>query len=137
MFKLNSFNEHILKIEKLTQVQFIARIKLENSNLRRLMLRAYSIREREFLASAHSVILLTTIFVISNLLLTQYTNTFEAVLYVFGFSSIFIFLMKLIYDLDNPFDYYSMTSKFRDAVSLQSLDDLNKRIFNEVKLLKK
>jgi hypothetical protein len=137
MIKLNGFNEHILKIETLTQVQYIARIKQENSNLRRLMLRAYSIREREFLASAHSVILLTAVFVISNLILTKYANTFEAMLYVFGFSSIFIFLMKLIYDLDNPFDYYSATSKFRDAVSLQSLDDLYKRIQTEVKFLKK
>lgn len=137
MFKLNSFNDHILKIETLTQAPFIARLKQENSNLRRLLLRAYSIREREFLGSSHTIILLSMIFVIINLILTKYSNTFEAMLYVFGFSAIFIFMVKLIYDLDNPFDYYSGTSKYKDEVSLQSLDDLNKRIANEVKLLKK
>ncbi len=137
MYKLNGFNEHILKTEVLTQATFIGRLKQEISNLRRLTLRAYSIRERVFLGSAHTIIRFTTLFILFNLILTKYNTEFEAMLYVFGFSSIFIFLVKLIHDLDNPFDYYSQNHKYRDAVSLESLHDLNIRITQEMELLKK
>jgi hypothetical protein len=136
MYMLNSFNEQVLKIEALTQPTFIARIKKENSNLRRLLLRAYSIREKQFLGASHTIILLSMAFVLVSLVLTKYADTFEAMLYVFGFSAIFIFIVKLIYDLDNPFDYYSIMSRYKDEVSLQSLDDLHKRITGELKFLK-
>ena len=136
MYALNNFNEHILKIESLTSPTFIGRIKKENSNLRRQLLRAYSIREKQFLGASHTIILLSLAFVLVNLVLTKYADTFEAMFYVFGFSAIFIFVVKLIYDLDNPFDYYSIMSRYKDEVSLQSLDDLNKRITGELRFLK-
>lgn len=136
MLKLHGFSNYILKIEKLTQPVFINRIKQESSNLRRLLLRAYSIRETQFLGSSHLITSISIIFVLINLILTKYNSTFESVLYVFGFSSIFIFIFKLVYDLDNPFDYYSPLSKYKDAVSLHSIYELKQRINSELTSLK-
>lgn len=137
MLKLHSFNDHIIKMEALTQPVFINRIKTECSNLRRYLLRTYSIRETEFLGSSHVITLMSLIFVFVNLIITKYDTVFQSFLYVFGFSAIFIFIFKLVYDLDNPFDYYSANNKYKDSVSLQSLYDLNRRISGEIKLLEK
>jgi len=48
MDKISGFNDFFLAFESLTQANFIARLKQEQSAIRRMMIRTHTIRETSF-----------------------------------------------------------------------------------------
>lgn len=99
----------------------MARLKQEQSNLRRILIRIHTIRETSFVASGYLLADLITILLCIGLVLVKIEPFYESLFFVSVISYLMIFLLMLIRDLDNPFGYYEHTSS--EDVSLKPLED--------------
>lgn len=126
---ITGLNDFFIKFEELTQANFIARLKQEQSNLRKLVTRIHTIRETDFISSGYFIAKTTTILLVVGLLFTKIEPFYESLFFVGVVSYLLIFLIFLIRDLDNPFGYYDDGSS--EDVSLKPLldvlEDLNIR----------
>ncbi len=122
-------NHHFLQFEPLTQPNFIVRLKQEQANLRRMVIRIHSIREESFVPSGHAIAEGAAIFLVGGLVFIKIEPFYES-LFLIGFITFLLASMtSLIKDLGNPFDY---SGKGSEEVSLEPLDDLLGRIKNQL-----
>jgi hypothetical protein len=127
MQKLSMMNDYFAQFEPLTQANFITRMKQEQSNVRRMITRVHTIRETSFIQSGYAVVEALALLLISGLMILKIGPIYES-LFVVGLASFFIlYMIFLIKDLDNPFDY-DENGKVGNEVSLKPLNDLVDRI---------
>jgi hypothetical protein len=122
MTQLRELNVFFLAFESSTQANFIARLKNEQSNLRRILTRIHTVRETDFVASGYAISEITTCLVCSGLVLSRIDPFYESLFFVGVISFLLVFMLTLIKELDNPFGYYVHASC--EHVSLKPLDDL-------------
>jgi predicted membrane chloride channel (bestrophin family) len=108
---LNGLTPHFAEMEKWTQATLVARLKQEQGNLRRTLIRIHTIRETSFI----------TILLSIGLIMAKIEPFYESLFFVSVISFLMIFLLMLIRDLDNPFGYYDRASS--EDVSLKPLED--------------
>jgi hypothetical protein len=126
MLKLSSMNDYFAQFEPLTQANFITRMKQEQSNIRRMINRVHSIRETSFIQSGYAVVEALAVLLIFGLLMLKIEPFYES-LFIVGLASFFMmYMIFLIKDLDNPFDYNGGDEG--NEVSLKPLNDLIDRI---------
>jgi hypothetical protein len=121
MTQISSLNHHFLAVEPLTQANFIARLKQEQSALRKIIIRIHTIRETDFISSGYFIASTTTILLLIGLALARIEPYYESLFFVIVVGYLLLFLMFLIRDLDNPFGYYEGGSS--EDVSLKPLED--------------
>ena len=127
MAKISRLNDYYAQIEPLTQANFIARMKQEQSNVRRIINRVHAIRETSFIQSGYAVVEVLAFMIITGLILVKIEPFYES-LFIIGIASFFIlYMIILIKDLDDPFSYSGSWSSGNE-VSLKPLDDLIGRI---------
>jgi hypothetical protein len=119
---IHGLNDYFLAFESHTQANFIARLKQEQSHLRRLLFRIHTIRETSFVASGYVVAEATAVLVLLGLILTEFTPFYESLFFVGVVCFLLTFLLALIRSLDNPFSYYEGNS--RENIPLKPLEDL-------------
>lgn len=121
MGRIAGLNDHFLAVEPHTQANFIARLKQEQSALRKLIIRIHTIRETDFISSGYFIASTTTILLLVGLAFARIEPFYESLFFVVVVSYLLLFLMFLIQDLDNPFGYYENASS--EDVSLKPLED--------------
>ncbi len=131
--KITALNEHFMNFEPLTQANFIARLKQEQSNLRKLLIRINTIRETSFISSGYFIASTTTILLVLGLIFAKIEPFHESYFFVSIVSYLLIYLIFLIKDLDNPFGYSEDASS--EDVSLKPLDDVITDISSRIKNL--
>ena len=122
MDKISGLSGFFFAFEPLTQATFIARLKQEQANIRRIMIRIHAVRETSFVSSGYLIAEVTTILLCVGLILSKIDPFHEALFFVGVITFLLTFLILLIKDLDNPFGYYESDST--EDVSLKPLDDL-------------
>jgi predicted membrane chloride channel (bestrophin family) len=122
MMKLDGLGDFFTAMEPLTQANFIVRLKQEQSNVRRILVRIHGIRETNFISSGYMVAEATTLMLVIGLVLAKIDPFYESLFFVGVITFLLVFLNLLIRDLDNPFGYYEGDSA--EDVSLKPLDDL-------------
>lgn len=125
---ISSMNEYFIDFEKEgIQANYIIKMKNEQNNIRKLLLRIDTIRDTEFTGSAYAILesmgFLTTIGLLAIKIEPNYVSIFLTVIISFLFSYMFL----LIKDLDNPFDY-SIHGESGTEVSLKPLRDLHSEL---------
>jgi len=125
--KVSMMNLFFAKFEPLAQANFISRMKQEQSNIRRAIIRIHTIRETSFVQSAYAIVEALAFFLIIGLLLLKLEPFFEAVFFVNVVSFLVLYMILLIRDLDNPFDYAEFGECGND-VSLKPLHDMKERV---------
>lgn len=125
--KITALNAHFLALEPLTQANFIARLKQEQSNVRRVVTRVHTIRETDFNPSAYAIAEIMSAIVCIGLVFTKIEPYYESIFFITLVSFTLIYMVMLINDLDNPFNYYSRGG-LTENVSLKPLEDLEKRL---------
>lgn len=125
--KIFLLNDHLLKMEPLTQANFIVKIKNEQNNLRRTVTRIHSIRETEFLGTGYAVAEIITTILVIGLIFVNVNPFYESMFFVSFVSFVMIYMIFFIKDLDNPFSYYD-DSGFVEDVSLKPVIDSKNRI---------
>jgi len=126
MERLSGLSGRLAALEPLTQATFIARLKQEQGNLRRIVTRIHTVRETSFVASGYMLADATTVCLIIGLILAKIDPFHESLFFVSVITFLLAFLGLLIRDLDNPFGHYEQASA--EDVSLKPLDDAVKRI---------
>ena len=123
---LNELTPHFAVMEQWAQATLVARLKQEQSNLRRSIIRIHTIRETSFISSGYLLADLITILLCVGLVLSRIEPFYESLFFVGVISYLMIYLLLLIRDLDNPFGYYDLGSG--EDVSLKPLEDTVRRL---------
>ena len=80
-------------------------VKREQTNLRRFFSRTTVIKRTSFIATGYAFLEVLTIVVICLLLITRFENFITGIILVAFFTQIFIYMVRLIKDIDHPFEY--------------------------------
>ncbi len=121
MEKIHCLYHFYAKLEGVIPANYIARLKQEQHNLRKLMIRTHVIRETNFISSGYMIASSSTILLLAGLVLAKIEPFYESLFFLVVVSYLLIFLIMLINDLDNPFGYYESDSS--EDISLKPLDD--------------
>lgn len=119
--QVNELTPQFAAMEQWTQATMVARLKQEQGNLRRSLIRIHTIRETSFISSGYLLADLTTILLCLGLILAKIEPFRESLFFVCVISYLMIYLLMLIRDLDNPFGYYERHSG--EDVSLKPIED--------------
>lgn len=125
--KVTGMNEFFRTFESLTQPNFIVRMKQEQNNIRRIILRIDAIRDTEFLPAGYVMSYTGTAALLFGILFANIEPYWEAMFYMAAVGFLMIYLTVLIRDIDNPFDHY-MGGGQSAHVSLKSITELGERL---------
>lgn len=127
MAALSAMNGLFQKLEAHTQPNFIARLKQEQGQLRRVITRIHAIRETHFNPAAYAIVEIIATILCGGLIFANIEPARESMFFV-GFVSFFlVYMIFLIKDFDNPFEYYSESSA-TENVSLKPIYTLRDRL---------
>lgn len=135
LHKISGLNDYYLKFESITQPNFIVRLKQEQNTIRRFIIRIHTIRETSFVSVGYAIAELTTGFLIIGFILAKIDPFYESFFFVGIAAFLMMYMIALIKDLDNPFDYYEGESEAAH-VSLVPLKELQERMKEKAKELK-
>ncbi|OLP17144.1 hypothetical protein BST81_17490 [Leptolyngbya sp. 'hensonii'] len=125
---ITALNQPFVRLKQLNDAPGMSRLQTEQSKLRLLVMRMEGVRDTEFLTPAYALLELFTIGSSLSLLLIQ-GETFSESLAISGFLfTSFIYLLYLIRDLDNPFQYKGQSSA---DISLSPLEQVLDRLRQE------
>jgi hypothetical protein len=122
---VNELTLHFAAMERWTQATLVARLKQEQGNLRRSLIRIHTIRETSFVSAGYLLADITTSLLCLGLILAKIEPFYESLFFVGVISYLMIFR-----DLDNPFGYYERHSGA--DVSLKPLEDAARRLAQAV-----
>lgn len=134
MDKVSDLGDFFIAFEPFTQANFIARLKQEQSAISRMLIRIHTIRETSFISSGYTMAKMATGLVLIGLLSIKIHPWYESVFLVGVIAWFLSYLILLIKDLDNPFDYAQDGAPRGQEVSLKPLDDLEKRVALKLEL---
>ncbi|MBI5476676.1 MAG: hypothetical protein HY964_08065 [Ignavibacteriales bacterium] len=127
--KLEEINLLLSKYDGKVQANYIIRLKQEISNLKRLVIRTDTIRDTNFISSGYLIATFTTFILCFGLIFSKLDPFVESVFFVGAISFLMVFLLYLIHDLDNPFNYNTKTSV--ENISLHPINRILNRIENK------
>jgi hypothetical protein len=125
---INELTDQFEGLQPATQSTFIARLKQEQSNLRRTMTRIEIVRDTNFVSTGYLLAYtITGMLCIGLVLLHMDPEPFTESMFFAGIIAfLLVFLLTLIRDLDNPFGYYE---KYSGAdVTLKPLEETMSRL---------
>jgi predicted membrane chloride channel (bestrophin family) len=128
--KLSSMNDYFIALDKEgIQANYIIKMKNEQNNIRRMIMRIDTIRDTEFVGSAYAIVEAMGFLTVFGLLIIRiepfYASLFLTLLITFLISYMFL----LIKDLDNPFGY-AANAETGTEISLKPIHDFEKIIFD-------
>lgn len=126
MEHVNELTPQFAAMEQWSQATLVSRLKQEQSNLRRTLVRTHTIRETSFVSSGYILADIITIFLCVGLILVKIEPLYESLFFVGVISYLMIYLLMLIRDLDNPFGYYERYSA--EDISLKPLEESASRL---------
>jgi hypothetical protein len=127
MDRIGGMNDIFLSFEPLTQPNFIVRMKQEQATIRKIVMRIDTIRDTSFVPAAYAIAEIATALLIGGLLLTELGPLREEIFYTALPSFLMIYLILLIRDLDNPFNY-SNDEADTVEVSIKPIVDLDVKL---------
>lgn len=126
--RTSGMNAFFLKFESLTQPNFIVRLKQEQNNIRRMILRIDAIRDTPFLSVGYSASYIGTAALLVGLLFAEIQPYYEAMFYLAAIGFLMIYLTILIQDVDNPFDQHKQGGESAAHVSLKPIFDIEEKV---------
>jgi hypothetical protein len=93
-----------------------------------MVVRIDTIRDTSFVASGYAMARIGTMLVLAGLLVVKIDPWYESAFLVGVIAWFLSYLILLIQDLDNPFDYAENGAHSGQEVSLKTLDDLEARL---------
>ncbi len=106
--KLSKMGDYFVELEKEgVQAGFIIKMKNEQNNIRKAILRIHTIRDTDFIASAYAIVEALAFFIILGMILIKIDPFYESLFFTILVTFLLSYMIFLIKDLDNPFDYSS------------------------------
>ena len=134
MDKVYGLGDFFMAFEPFTQANFIVRLKQEQNAISRTVTRIHTIRETAFVSSGQTMAKVVTVLVLLGLLTVKIHPWYESVFLVGIVACFLSYLILLISDLDNPFDYDEKGRARGQEISLKPLEDVERRIAQKLEL---
>ena len=112
--KINSITDIALVLEKASVGPIASRVSGEQHNLRKLFSRVNVIKKTSFLSTGYALLEVLTVVIICLLLVAKFENEITSIIIISFITQIFVYMIRLIRDVDEPFEY-SPTGKARAA----------------------
>jgi len=126
--KLSSMNDSFIAMEKEgIQANYIIKMKNEQNNIRRIIMRIDTIRDTEFVGSAYAIVEAMGFLTVFGLLIIRIEPYFASLFLTLLITFLISYMFLLIKDLDNPFDY-SGKGESGTEISLKPIYDFEKVI---------
>lgn len=125
--RINSITSIALMMEKAGVGAIAARITPEQHNLRKLFSRVNVIKKTGFLTTGYALLEVLSIVIIGLMLVSKFENETISIIIISFITQIFVYMLRLIRDVDEPFEY-SPSGKVRAAdIDLFPLLDYDQR----------
>jgi hypothetical protein len=123
---LSKLSQSFLEMEQLgVPPNYITRLKAEASLIRKNILRVYYIQRTDFLPSAYILVQSIVALIMILLVFTKIEPFHDAIIIIFFLTYLFVYILKLLRTLDQPFQKSGTTM---DDVSLFLLHEFKERI---------
>ena len=132
MKQIEGFTDVFLALDSYSQTSFISRLKHEQSQIRKIVLRIHAIREIRFSEAAYAIAEIISFMVVLGMIFLKLDPFYENMFFTVFVAFIFVYMLLLIRDLDDPFAYYDKKHSVEE-ISLHSLEDLHVRLKNRLK----
>jgi hypothetical protein len=132
---IEGFNAHFLAFQPLTQPNFIVRLKQEQALLRLLVFRVNTIKETSFVGAGYVIAWIASLLLVIALVLADFASLGAELFLVCAITFLVAYLVLLIRDLDDPFDYDEDGRRGSAEVSLAPLARLERRMDEELRRL--
>jgi uncharacterized membrane protein YkvA (DUF1232 family) len=133
MAKIRGLNRFYLAFEPLTQPNFIVRLKQEQSAIRRMLIRIETIRDTSFVGAGYAIAQVATFLLIIGLFLAEIGPDAGEVFIVATITFLLVYVIFLIKDLDDPFEYELDGTRAGAAeVSLEPIERLGPELDREI-----
>lgn len=106
----------------------ISRALAETQNVRRLISRIDTIRRTSFIQSGYALLQVMVVVVLTLLLFTSFKNAASQYIVVAFLALLYLYLIRLISDLDNPFGYSGKQGAGTAEVSPEPLSAYRRRL---------
>jgi hypothetical protein len=122
--KLSSMNDYFIELDKEgIQANYIIKMKNEQNNIRRMILRIDTIRATEFIGSAYAIVEAMGFLTVFGLLIIKIEPFYASLFFTLLVTFLISYMLFLIKDIDNPFDY-AVNGESGTEVSLKPIHDL-------------
>jgi len=125
--KLRGFNGYFAAFESSAQATFVTRMKQEQHAIRRNITRIHTVSETSFISSGYAIAEGISVLVLLSIILTKLDPFYESMFFVVPVAYLLVYMIALIRDLDNPFEY-SDKGERREEVSLKEVHDEVERL---------
>ena len=112
--RINSITGIALMMEKAAIGAIAARVTGEQHNLRKLFSRVNVIKKTGFLTTGYALLEVLTVVIIGLMLVAKFENETISIIIILFITQIFVYMLRLIRDVDEPFEY-SPAGKVRAA----------------------
>ncbi len=126
--KIKSITSIALIVEKTGLGTTSQRVTAEQANLRKLFSRAAVIQRTHFLSTGYAFLELFTVVIIGILLISKFENQVTGTIIILFISQIFIYMVRLIKDVDHPFEYPVSGIPRAADIELFPLMEYNERV---------
>ena len=127
MADLRALNPLFMVFAPKILVGFTTRLKSEQATMRKLVIRMDTMRRTSYVSAGYLIAEITAAVILVLLLITEIGQLAPTVLVVGVISYLLVYVLALIRDLDNPFEYPSGTPGAAD-VHLEVLEHIEDRL---------
>jgi hypothetical protein len=128
---IENYSEHYAKLEDWVPVNYIVRLKQEQSSLRKMLIRIQVIRDTGFVSSAYAIVESLAVLISFGLLLIKIEPFYESLFFLGFVIFLVLYMLFLIRDLDNPFEY-SERGETPGEVALFPIHEVRERLKNKI-----
>ncbi len=126
--KITSMTDFFVKLDNEgLQVNYIIKLKNEQHNLRKMLLRIDTIRDTEFTGSAYAIVEAMGFFIALGLIIMKIEPFYASLFFTILVTFLIFYMFLLIKDLDNPFEY-SEKGEGGTEISLKPLHDFEEEL---------
>lgn len=124
--KISQMNDFIIELDNEgIQAGYLIKMKNEQSNIRKMILRIDTIRDTNFIGSAYAILEAMAFLIAFSLIIIKIEPFFVALFFTLLVTFLISYMFLLIKDLDNPFDY-AENGESGTEISLKPIHDLIK-----------
>lgn len=124
--KISQMNDFIVELDNEgIQPGYLIKIKNEQNNIRKMVLRIDTIRDTNFIGSAYAILEAMGFLIAFSLIIIKIEPFYVALFFTLLVTFLISYMFLLIKDLDNPFDY-AENGESGTEISLKPIHDLIK-----------
>jgi hypothetical protein len=128
--KISQMNAYFIELDKEgIQANYIIKMKNEQNNLRRIILRIDTIRDTEFVGSAYAIVEVMGFLIAFGLIIIKIEPFYASLFLTFLITFFISYMFLLIKDLDNPFDF-SIKGETGTEISLRPIHDIESMVYD-------